>query len=315
MNIVFLDAYTTNPGDLSWEPLQALGNLTLYDRTHADDILPRAGDAEVIITNKCLLTAPIIEALPKLKLICVAATGYNNIDLEAARSKDVQVANVANYSTMSVVQHVFALLLNHLNQVNHYKEGVRLNRWAKSEDFAYTDNPILNLSNMTMGIVGYGTIGKAVARTAVSFGMDVLACKRRPDSPDTPGVKIKSLEEVLGQSDVVSLHVPANESTFHMLDENRLNSLKQNAILINTARGSVIDEVALFNWLNKNPLALALLDVLEQEPPRLNHPLTLLNNCIITPHQAWIGQGARKKLLEGIADNINSFKKGDLVSL
>ena len=315
MNIVFLDAYTTNPGDVSWEPLQALGNLTLYDRTHADDILSRAGEAAVIITNKCLITAPIIEALPKLKLICVAATGYNNIDLEAARSRGVQVANVANYSTMSVVQHVFALLLNHLNQVSHYKEGVRLNRWAQSSDFAYTDNPILNLSNMTMGIVGYGTIGKAVARTAVSFGMDVVACKRRPDSPDTPGVKIKTLEEVLRQSDVVSLHVPANESTFHMLNENRLNVLKQNAILINTARGSVIDEAALFNWLNKNPLALALLDVLEQEPPSLNHPLTLLNNCIITPHQAWIGQGARKKLLEGIADNINSFKKGNLVSL
>ena len=315
MNIVFLDAYTTNPGDLSWGSLEELGNIKLYPRTAPEDIQKRCINAEVIITNKCLITKELINNLPHLKLICVAATGYNNIDVEAARKQGVKVANVANYSTMSVVQHVFALLLQHLNQVSYYNNGVKLNRWSNSVDFAYTDNPILNLSNMTLGIVGYGTIGKAVARTAVSFGMDVIACKRNPESPDTPGVKLRTFEEVITNADVISLHVPANPSTQHLMNEQSLALLKSNAILINTARGSVIDEKALANCLRKNPMLTALLDVLDKEPPPLDHPLNRLENCVITPHQAWIGQHSRRRLLDGIVDNINSFKRGDLVSL
>lgn len=312
MKIVFLDAATTSNGDLSLDPIASYGDFVAYEHTKDEDIVERAGEAEILITNKCEIGKNIISALPKLKLICVAATGYNNIDLPAANANGVIVANVSGYSTQSVNQHVFALLLSYLNNPMYYSHGVKLNRWAESRDFSYTDKPIGNIAGKTMGIIGYGTIGKHVARTALSLGMEILAVNRSGTEPDTPGVRLVDIETLLSQSDVISLHASGNPSTKHIINKDTLSKLKATAILINTSRGMLIDEDALYKWLANNKQAAALLDVLTNEPPRAYHPLYGLANCIITPHQAWIGTDARKRLIDGIANNIKSYLSGSL---
>lgn len=315
MRIVFLDAYTTNPGDLDWADLRKLGDLDTYDSTPSDLIVERSISADIVITNKCLLTADVLEQLPHLQLICVAATGYNNIDVEAARARGVSVANVSGYSTDSVVQHVFAMLLSHLNSPSYYSHGVRKGRWSRSTHFAYTDDTIRSVSGLTMGIIGYGCIGQAVARVALALGMSVIAHRRSDVPSPVVGVEMVSLEAVLGAADVVSLHAPATTATTGMIDEAALRLMKQDAILINTARGALIAEDALVDWLRQCRRAVALLDVLAEEPPPAHHPLFSLDNAVITPHQAWIADRSRQCLLKGIEDNIISFNAGTLVSL
>ena len=315
MKIVFLDAYTTNPGDLSWEELQKLGEVSFFDRTPQDLIVARAIEAEVLITNKCKITGEIIQKLPALRLICEAATGYDNIDIKAARSQGVKVANVAGYSTESVVQHVFAMLLSHLNRPTYYQEGVCNNRWSRSSDFAYWDNPIPSLSGKTIGIVGYGTIGQAVARVALAFGMEVLATSRSRQAGEEGAVRFGPLRQVLNSSHIVSLHMAANQDTIGMVNASFLSAMRSDAILINTARGAIINDTDLEKWLRLHPDAFALLDVLHQEPPTADHPLVRLRNCSVTPHQAWAGVLARERLIQGITKNIKSYISGTLVSL
>lgn len=315
MKITFLDAFTCNSGDLSWSALEALGELKLYDRSSSSEVLARVKGASIIITNKCIIDESVLSVAENVKLICVAATGYNNIALNACHKRNIIVANVANYSTLSVVQQVFASLLSFLNNPQYYSRGVKMNRWSKNTDFAYTDAPIRNISSMTFGILGYGTIGKAVARTAMSLGANVIAYRRTLTSPDTPGVQMVDLETLLKNSDVLSLHLSGSPASRHLINASNLSKMKSNAILINTARGMVINENELYDWLSQNNCAQALLDVMDQEPPQKDHPLYSLANCLITPHQAWIGQGSRKKLIEGIVSNIIDFQKGELISL
>ncbi|MDE6337625.1 MAG: D-2-hydroxyacid dehydrogenase, partial [Muribaculaceae bacterium] len=274
MKITVLDGYGMNPGDLSWEELEKLGEVTVYDRTAKEDVIERAADSEVILTNKTVLDRKVIEQLPKLKYIGVLATGYNVVDTEAAKERGIVVTNIPAYSTASVAQMVFSLLFAITNNVEHYTADNRNGRWSRSADFCYWDTPLIELAGKTFGIVGLGNIGQSVARIALAFGMKVLALtsKRVEVLPD--GVaKASSLDELLKKSDVVSLHCPLTDSTRHMINAESLAKMKPTAILINTGRGSLVDEAALANALNKGELKGAGLDVLSSEPPSIDNPL------------------------------------------
>ncbi|MBT8233703.1 MAG: D-2-hydroxyacid dehydrogenase [Saprospiraceae bacterium] len=310
MKIVFLDAYTLNPGDIDVTELSSLGDIKFYDRSREDEILERCIDASVIITNKCVLTKEIIEKLPELKLIQVAATGYNNIDLETAKNQNITVCNVQGYSTESVVQHTFALLLSYLNNVSRYNREVSRNEWSTKKDFSYWEEPILDLSGLTFGVVGYGKIGSAIADVALAFGMKVLVSHTRELDIQKENLSFHSLDYVLNNVDILSLNAPLNKSTHQLINAETLSKMKSNAILINTSRGGLVNEMDLADAIKKNIIKAALLDVMMEEPPPMNHPLFALDNCIITPHQAWANQGARKKLLNGIIGNIRNFQKG-----
>lgn len=315
MKIVFLDTYPANVGDLKWEDLMAVGDLVHFASTPQELVVDRCQGAEIIITNKCMMTDEVMAQLPDLKCICIAATGYDNVDLGAASKLGILVCNVAGYSTSSVVQHVFALLLSTINEPMRYAAGVRAGRWARSSSFAYVDRPIRSLSSMTIGILGYGTIGQAVAKVAVAMGMTVVAYRRTAVPSPIPGVRMVSQNELLRISDVVSLHLPATTHTTDMVDASFLSHLKVDCILINTGRGSLVVEDALAAWLATHPRARALLDVMRQEPPPVSHPLYGLSNCIITPHQAWMGTAARQTLLDGIVSNIKKYVSGTLIGL
>lgn len=305
--IVFLDSYTSNQGDLSWDALREQGDFVHFDRTKGDELIERAHDADIIITNKVPIDKTSLSQLPKLKLICVAATGYNVVDIAACNERKIPVCNVRNYSTQSVAQHVFASLLSVIHSSQSYFDDVARNAWASSEDFAYTRKPIKALSDMTFGIFGFGNIGRAVAKVAHSFNMNVIALNKYPERNAVAYVEYVGLEALLRKSDVLSLHAPLNPSTKKIINISTLAKMKPEAILINTARGGLVDEVDLAHALKNNQIKAAILDVLNQEPPPHDHPLTKLKNCFITPHQAWINQSARRKLIVGLAENINAF--------
>ncbi|OAD20287.1 glycerate dehydrogenase, partial [Candidatus Thiomargarita nelsonii] len=253
MNIVVLDGYTLNPGDLSWAPLQSLGHCEIYDRTPPDAVVQRAAFAEIVLTNKTLLTRAEIEQLPKLQYIGVLATGYNVVDLKAARERHIPVTNVPKYSTPSVAQMVFALLLELTRQVGLHAEGVRAGRWSNQADFCYWDKPMIALESLTMGIVGLGAIGQSVAKLAQAFGMSVLAYQRTPKSVD--GVTCVDLESLFRRSDVISLHCPLTPKTQHLVNAQRLALMKPSAFLINTSRGPLVDEEALAQALHSGQIA------------------------------------------------------------
>lgn len=316
MKIVFLDAQTVNPGDLSWEALKDEGELVIHSATSTQDLVHRAQGFDIVITNKCKMTAEVIAKLsPTLGCICVAATGYDNIDLSAAKKHRVGVSNVAGYSTESVTQHVFALLLSMVNEPERYSSGVQAGRWAHSDHFAYTGRPIRSLSSMTMGIVGLGTIGQSVAKVALALGMKVVATRKSSRPSPLDGVELVDVQTLAQESDVISLHVPATSETTDLVRKEFLSLLREDAILINTARGALIDEAALYAWLSSHPKAKAGLDVMRSEPPQQDHPLYGRSNCIITPHQAWMGVTARQRLLDGLVQNIKDFKAGTMHSL
>ena len=310
MNIVVLDGYTLNPGDLSWSELQALGECTIYDRSTPEQIIPRAGEAEIVLTNKTVLSAEFIDRLTELKFISVLATGYNIVDVEAARRRNVPVSNVPTYGTESVVQMVFSHLLNLTLNVAHHARTVRDGRWVNSVDFCYWDTPLIELQGLTMGIVGFGRIGRATARLARAFGMNVIIYDVTIPSEMPQGCRMVELETMFRESDVVSLHGPLTPQTENLVDAERLALMKPTAYLINTSRGPLIDEAALADALNNHRIAGAGVDVLSTEPPVKDNPLLGAENCHITPHIAWATRAARERLLKVTIDNVAAFLAG-----
>ncbi|MDE6083681.1 MAG: D-2-hydroxyacid dehydrogenase [Muribaculaceae bacterium] len=307
MNIVVLDAYSVNPGDLSWEGLEALGNVTLYDRTPRELIIERAADAEIILTNKVPMDRETINALPKLKYIGVLATGFNIVDLAVASQRGIVVTNIPSYSTDSVAQMVFALLLAITNRVEHYTQEVHEGHWCKSLDFCYWNTPLPELAGKNFGIYGFGHIGQAVARIALAFGMKVITATSKSPDKLPQGVEKVSLDQLFELSDVLSLHCPLNDDTRGMVNAGRLSMMKPSAILINTSRGPVIDEDALAKALRDGTIAAAGLDVLSTEPPCSKNPLIGAPNCFITPHLAWASLEARQRLVKIATDNVAQF--------
>ena len=309
MRIVVLDGYALNPGDLSWAPLEALGDCAVHDYTARHETLHRAQGAQIILTNKTVLDRPILEQLPQLKYVGVLATGYNVVDVAACGERKIVVTNVPRYGTSSVAQMVFALLLELTQHVGHHAQTVRDGRWSAGRDFCYWDFPLVELEGLTMGIVGLGRIGTTVGRLARAFGMKVLAHDALPQEPQE-GVRLVSLEELLASSDVVTLHCPLTEQTRELIDARRLAMMKPAAFLINTSRGPVIQERDLAEALNAGRLGGAGLDVLAVEPPPADNPLLRARNCLITPHIAWATRSARKRLLDIAVANVKAFLEG-----
>lgn len=307
--IVVLDGYTLTHGDLTWEALESLGDCTIYDRTPIDEIVTRAGQAELVLTNKAPLSRDTIFQLSKLEYIGVTATGTNVVDLTAAGERGIIVTNVPDYGTPSVAQLTMAHLLNLAQQVGHHASAVREGRWAKAADWCFWDTPLVELKNLTMGIVGLGKIGQKVAKLADAFGMKVIAATRSSGKfPDF--VRVVDLDELFRRADVVSLHCPLTFETEKLVDFRRLKEMKQTAFLINTGRGQLIDEQALADALASGEIAGAGLDVLSVEPPALDHPLISAPNCFITPHLAWASLSARKRLMQVVVENVNAFLAG-----
>jgi glycerate dehydrogenase len=309
MNIVVLDGFTLNPGDLNWAELQSLGPCAIYDRTSPAELLPRAADAGILLTNKMELTAGTIQNLPRLKYIGVLATGTNVVDLAAARARGIPVTNVPTYGTKSVAQMTFALLLELAQHAGHHAQTVREGRWTRSLEWCYWDFPLLELDGLTLGIVGFGRIGRAVGELGAAFGMKVLACDPTA-GPAPPGVRFLDLETLFRESDVVSLHCPLTPQTANLVDARRLSLMKPTAFLLNTSRGPLVDEPALADALNSSLLAGAALDVLSTEPPRADNPLLTARNCLITPHLAWATRAARSRLMQIAVENVRSFLRG-----
>lgn len=312
MKIVVLDGYCLNPGDLDWAPLNKLGEVMVYDRTIQDTLLTRAEDAEVLLTNKTVIDAETMDALPKLRYIGVLATGYNVVDVKHAAEKGIVVTNIPAYSTSSVAQMVMAHLLNVTQSVAHYAADNRRLRWCGSVDFSYTDTPLIELAGKTMGVVGLGNTGMATARIALAMGMKVIAMTSKTTLPE--GITSVSKKELFSTADVVSLHCPLTPDTQHIICDETLSMMKTSAILINTGRGPLVDESALAKALNEERIMAACLDVLSQEPPMPDNPLLTARNCHITPHIAWATLEARQRLLDIAVGNIASWKKGNPVN-
>jgi len=310
MRIVVVDGYTLNPGDLSWAALEALGDCTVHDRTPPERAVERCGGAEIVLTNKVAFGEAVLAALPDLRYVGVLATGYNIVDAAAAARRGVVVTNVPAYSTDSVAQLVFAHLLELAHHVGGHSEGVRGGKWSRCADFAYWDWPLVELAGLTMGVVGFGRIGRAVARLARAFGMEVLACDVRGDLPGAESVRLVPMDELFARGDVVSLHCPLTPRTRGLVSAERLATMKPTAFLINTARGPLVDERALADALNAGRLAGAGLDVLSSEPPAADNPLLSARNCCITPHVAWATRSARRRLMAEAVENVRAFLAG-----
>ena len=310
-----LDGWTGNPGDLSWKPLEALGRCKVYDRTSPDELLARAADADIILTNKVAFSREVIERLPRLRYIGVIATGYNIIDVEAAHERGITVTNVPAYSTASVSQLVFAHLLNITNHVDHYSRDTRAGKWSACRDFSYCDRPIVELDGKRMGIVGLGSIGQAVARIALALGMTVTAfTSKAPESLPAGVTKAESLDALFAESDVVTLHCPLNADTAGMVDARRLALMKRSAILINTGRGPLVVENDLATALRNGVIAAAALDVLCDEPPHPDNPLLHAPHCYFTPHIGWASNEARQRLMDNVVDNVRQYLAGNPVN-
>lgn len=308
--IVVLDGFTANPGDLDWGELASLGNLTVYPRTAASEIVARAAPAEILLTNKTPLNRETLLRLPALRCVCVLATGYNVVDASAARERGISVCNVPGYGTDSVVQHTFALLLELANQAGRHAAAVRAGAWCASPDFAFWHAPLIELHGLTLGVVGLGAIGRGVAGVAQALGMRVLAHGRRRPDELPPGVTWTDLDTLLRTADVVSLHCPLTPETRGLMDARALAKMKSTALLINTGRGPLVDEAALAAALQAGRLAGAAVDVLSTEPPPPDNPLLTAKNCLVTPHQAWATAAARRRLLAESAANVRAFLAG-----
>ena len=310
MKIVVLDGFTMNPGDLSWQPLQQLGNYSIFDRTLPDKIIDRCDGAEIVITNKVVFSNEIIEQLPVLKYIGVSATGYNVVDMSAAKNANIVVTNVPAYSTMSVAQMVFAHILNFTHHVAQHSDKARKGKWAASEDFAYWDFPLIELADLTLGVIGFGKIGNAVAEIALAFGMNVIFYDKNTIQYSSEKVQQVDLETVFTESDFLSLHCPLTDETYQLINTARLSTMKATAYLINTSRGPLVNERALADALDNNRLAGAGIDVMAVEPPHVDNPLLAAKNCTITPHIAWATKAARQRLMDVVVENVKAFIKG-----
>jgi glycerate dehydrogenase len=307
MKIVVLDGFTLNPGDLSWDAVKKLGELTVYDRSVPSEVVPRAKGAEVVLTNKTVLDKDKLAALPGLKYIGVLATGYNIVDVEFARQKGIVVTNVPTYGTASVAQMTFAHLLELTNRVGHHAREISGGKWCRSPDFCFWDYPQVELQGLTLGIVGFGRIGLAVTAIARAFGMKVLVYSVPKPENLSDGVELCGLDELFSRSDAVTLHCPLTPETKHIVNEKRLKLMKPTAYLINTSRGPLVDEQALADALNAGRLAGAGLDVLQTEPADPANPLLKAKNCYMTPHVSWATGAARVRLMETATENLRAF--------
>lgn len=316
MKIVVLDGYTLNPGDLSWEGLEQFGTLKVYDRTESVQIIERISDCDVVFTNKTPLTQETLMACPSIKFIGVLATGYNVVDVEAAKGLKIPVCNIPNYGTDAVAQYVFALLLALCHRVELHSESVHNGDWAKSEDFCYWKSPLIELAGKTMGIIGVGRIGKRVSEIAQAFGMKVVAYAPRPNYElVSDSFKYVALEDLYRQSDVISLHVPLFENTKHMIDGSAISMMKEGVIIINTSRGPLINERDLANALIEGKIKAAAVDVVSTEPIAEGNILLKAPNLMITPHIAWAPFEARKRLLDIAIDNLRAFVAGEPINV
>ena len=310
MNIVILDGFTLNPGDLNWNGFKDLGNIKVYDRTEANLVVERCKDAEVIITNKTVITSEIILQLPKLEYVGVLATGYNVVDTSAAKEKGIVVTNVPAYSTDSVAQLAFSLLLELTLNVGIHNQSVKNGEWTNAKDFSYSKSPLIELSGLTLGIIGFGRIGRAVANIGNAFGMKVIV-NNRSEIKEIPNyIKIVEQTDLFKSSDVISLHTPLTDFNEQFINIETLKLMKPSAYLINTGRGGLINEIDLAEALNTNKIAGVGLDVLSTEPPKKDNPLLKAKNCVITPHIAWSTIAARKRLMNVAVDNIRAYKNG-----
>lgn len=308
MKITVLDGYTENPGDLSWEWLETLGECTIFDRTPAELIAERTKDCDIIITNKTPLRRELLETLGSLKYIGLLSTGYNIVDWEYCKEKGIPVCNIPSYSTSAVAQLVFALILEITNSVGIHSESVHSGEWSACKDFCYWKTPLTELNGKTLGIIGFGKIGKAVAKIALAFGMKVVASTNHPEPLEN--IEFCSKDELLAKSDFVSLHCPLTPLTEGMVNADFLSKMKPSAVLINTSRGQVVDEDALADALRNGRIAGAGLDVLSAEPPKAENPLFGLKNCFITPHIAWAGFETRERLMKICRENVEAFLNG-----
>ena len=311
MKIVVLDGYTVNPGDIGWGNLDTLGDVTIYDRTKPQQVMERVADAEIVLTNKVVLSKKHIDMLPKLQYIGVLATGYNVVDLEAAKQRGVIVTNIPAYSTDSVAQMTFAHILNITNRVGYYAMQNAQGRWAQNDDFCYWDSPLPELSGMTLGVVGLGNIGSKVADIAVHFGMDVFALTSKDLMSLPPGIQKCTLDGLLAVSDIITLHCPLNESTRNIIRQETIEKMKCGAVVINTGRGPLVNEHDVADALNSGKLAAYGADVLDTEPPTADNPLLHAKNSFITPHIAWATTGARKRLVSIAVNNVRMFISGN----
>ncbi|MBC7884245.1 MAG: D-2-hydroxyacid dehydrogenase [Saprospiraceae bacterium] len=314
MEIVFLDAFTNNPGDISFDAISSLGNLTVYDRTTLDQLTERTKSAEIVIVNKFSINEDTLSLMPVVKYIVVAATGVNNIDLNLVKSKNIPLSNVRGYSTESVTQHVFASIFTLLNRIEYYDAEVKKGRWSKSPDFCFYDHAIKEVSGLTLGIFGFGTIGSRVGEVAHAFGMNVIATTQNTSKDKPEYVHFIPIETLFADSDILTLHTPLTEDNKEIINQKNLKSMKKEALLINTARGGLVNERDLFYALDHGLIAGAALDVLQQEPPHYSNPLVNHVKCLVTPHIAWASTNARKKLLEGVAENIYAFQQGKVIN-
>ncbi|KGF43180.1 glycerate dehydrogenase [Prevotella denticola DNF00960] len=311
MKISILDCHAVNPGDLSWEPVKSLADCTIYDHTCQEQVAERAREADGILINKVYITREVLDELPRLKYIGELATGYNNIDLEAARERGIVVCNIPAYSTDSVAQHVFALLLNVATRADHYARAVRQGEWSRQRDFCYWDTPLIELAGKTIGIVGLGNIGQRVAHIAHAMGMDISACTSRNSSDLPEWIRKTTLEGLLSTSDVITLHCPLTTGNTRMINAGPLAMVHPGAILINTGRGGLVDEQAVAAALESGQLAAYCADVLTDEPPRPDNPLFRQPNAYITPHIAWATREARQRLMAVCVENIRRFIAGN----
>lgn len=308
--IVILDGYTANSGDLSWKELENMGDVSVYDRTKPEETVARAAGADIILTNKVVIGRREIEQLPQLQYIGVLATGYNVVDIAAARERGIVVSNVPAYSTESVAQMVFAHLLTVTNRTEHYAVLNREGRWSRNPDFCYWDTPLMELAGKTFGIVGLGNIGSRVAQIALTFGMKVKAFTSKAADALPPNIQKADLHELLSCSDVLSLHCPLTDETHHLINTDTLSMMKPTAILINTGRGPLVNDADVAEALNSNRLRAYCADVMTEEPPHAAHPLLRQPNAYITPHIAWATTEARTRLLQTAIANVRAFING-----
>jgi glycerate dehydrogenase len=310
MKIVVLDGFAMNPGDLTWKNLEQLGETKIYERSSQKETEERIAEADMVLTNKAVLNKELIDSAPKLKYIGVMATGYNIFDLAAAHPRNIVVTNVPSYSTVSVAQLTFGLILELANHTALYAESVRNGDWIKSKDFSYHLKPIMELQDKTLGIIGFGQIGKAVANIAIAFGMKVIASHKHPERDQMEGVSFVDEKTCFREADIISLHCPLNEKNIQFVNKELLRIMKRSAFFINTSRGGLINETDLAEALNKGIIAGAALDVLSTEPPSADNPLLHAKNCLITPHVAWATFEARSRLMNVVVNNIKAFLEG-----
>lgn len=313
MKITVLDGFAENPGDLSWEWLAEYGEYTVYDRTPADLIAERAEGCDIVITNKTPLRRDLLKTLTNLKYVGLLSTGYNIVDWDYCKDAGIPVCNIPSYSTAAVAQLTFALILEHTNAVAIHSESVHSGEWAACKDFCYQKAPLTELLGKTIGIIGFGSIGKAVAKIALAFGMKVIATTNHPSPFE--GVEFTDRDTLLANSDFVSLHCPLTEKTESMVNADFLAKMKPSAMLINTSRGQVVNENDLAQALENGVIAAAGLDVLSQEPPKADNPLFGLKNCHITPHIAWAGYETRVRLMEICKENLKAFSLGNPINV